>query len=110
MSQRIPVTELSPDFRGRAEEALGDWQLRNNFRVAMDSLMSKRANAFPDADEREGLRELGNRIKAGALSRLPDLLEQLEQKLTENGVKVHWAETIEAVSYTHLTLPTKRIV
>ncbi|HBX40573.1 MAG TPA: (Fe-S)-binding protein, partial [Marinobacter adhaerens] len=95
MSQRIPVTELTPDFRGRAEEALADGQLRNNFRVAMDSLMTKRANAFPDADEREGLRELGNRIKAGALSRLPDLLEQLEQKLTENGVKVHWAETVE---------------
>ena len=75
MSQRIPVTELTPDFRGRAEEALADGQLRNNFRVAMDSLMTKRANAFPDADEREGLRELGNRIKAGALSRLPDLLE-----------------------------------
>ena len=52
MSQRIPVTELTPDFRGRAEEALADGQLRNNFRVAMDSLMTKRANAFPDADER----------------------------------------------------------
>ena len=80
MSQRIPVTELTPGFRGRAEEALADGQLRNNFRVAMDSLMTKRANAFPDADEREGLRELGNRLKAGALSRLPDLLEQLEQR------------------------------
>src|SRR5690606_5490231 len=43
----------------------------------------------------EGLRELGNHIKARALSQLPDLLEQLEAKLTENGIKVHWAETTE---------------
>ena len=95
MSQRIPVTELSDTFRGRAREALADDQLRTNFRVAMDSLMQKRADAFPDEEERESLRELGNRIKARALSRLPDLLEQLEAKLTENGVKVHWAETTE---------------
>ena len=95
MSQRIPVTELNGDFRQRAKEALGDDQLRTNFRNAMDSLMTKRADAFPDEEEREGLRELGNRIKARALSRLPDLLEQLETRLTENGVHVHWAETVE---------------
>ncbi|KXS51802.1 MAG: L-LDH, L-lactate dehydrogenase subunit, partial [Marinobacter sp. T13-3] len=95
MSQRIPVTELESSFRGRASEALADSQLRTNFRTAMDSLMRKRADAFSDPDEREDLRELGNHIKARALSKLPDLLEQLETKLTENGVKVHWAETTE---------------
>ena len=95
MSQRIPVKELTDSFRGRAVGALADDQLRTNFRVAMDSLMKKRADAFPDEEEREGLRELGNHIKARALSRLPDLLEQLESKLTDNGVKVHWAETTE---------------
>ena len=95
MSQRIPVTELTDSFRGRAKGALADDQLRTNFRVAMDSLMTKRADAFPDEDEREGLRELGNHIKARALSKLPDLLEQLEAKLTDNGVNVHWAETTE---------------
>ncbi|MDX1819125.1 MAG: (Fe-S)-binding protein, partial [Marinobacter sp.] len=58
MSQRIPVTELTGDFRQRAKEALGDEQLRTNFRNAMDSLMTKRADAFPDEEEREGLREL----------------------------------------------------
>ena len=95
MSQRIPVTELTAGFRGRAEVALADAQLRSNFRTAMDSLMQKRADAFADEEEREGLRELGNQIKARALSRLPDLLEQLEAKLTANGVKVHWAETTD---------------
>ncbi len=58
MSQRIPVKELTDSFRGRAVGALADDQLRTNFRVAMDSLMKKRADAFPDEEEREGLREL----------------------------------------------------
>ncbi|WP_336366095.1 LutB/LldF family L-lactate oxidation iron-sulfur protein [Marinobacter sp. C2H3] len=95
MNQRIPITEITGGFRGRAEVALADSQLRTNFRTAMDSLMQKRADAFPDEEEREGLREMGNQIKARALSKLPDLLEQLEARLTANGVKVHWAETTE---------------
>ncbi len=95
MSERIPITELTAGFRDRAAAALNDAELRSNFRTAMDSLMKKRADAFPDEHEREGLRALGNRIRARALSQLPDLLEQLETKLTENGIRVHWAETIE---------------
>ncbi|MFI8227095.1 LUD domain-containing protein, partial [Pseudomonas sp. NPDC085632] len=91
----IPTVAVEEDFRTRAHNALGDQQLRNNFRTAMDSLMVKRAAAFSDAHEREHLRALGNSIKARALSKLPDLLEQLEQNLTRNGVTVHWAETVD---------------
>ncbi|WP_455922484.1 LutB/LldF family L-lactate oxidation iron-sulfur protein [Pseudomonas putida] len=90
---RIPTVEIEEDFRARAHTALGDQQLRNNFRKAMDSLMTKRAVAFADPDEREQLRALGNAVRARALSKLPDLLETLERNLTRNGVTVHWAET-----------------
>ncbi|MEX6504220.1 LutB/LldF family L-lactate oxidation iron-sulfur protein [Pseudomonas zhanjiangensis] len=90
----IPTVQL-PDFKQRAHAALGDGQLRQNFRSAMDSLMAKRASAFSDADERERLRALGNQIRARALSKLPELLERLEQNLTRNGVTVHWAETVD---------------
>ena len=83
------------DFRARARKSLKDEQLRRNFRTAMDSLMTKRAAAFSDADERERLREMGNHIRARALSKLPELLERLETNLTRNGVKVHWAETVD---------------
>lgn len=38
---------------------------------------------------------LGNAVRARALSKLPDLLEQLETNLTRNGVNVHWAETVD---------------
>jgi len=92
---RIPAVEIDDDFRSRAHTALGDPQLRSNFRSAMDSLMTKRAVAFADPDEREQLRALGNAVRARALSKLPDLLETLERNLTRNGVKVHWAETVE---------------
>ncbi|WP_449117144.1 LutB/LldF family L-lactate oxidation iron-sulfur protein [Pseudomonas viridiflava] len=96
MQTRIPAVEIhQPDFRERAHEALGDPQLRGNFRRAMDSLMTKRAAAFSNPDEREDLRSLGNAIRARALSKLPDLLEQLERNLIRNGMQVHWAETVE---------------
>ncbi|PVZ12608.1 MULTISPECIES: LutB/LldF family L-lactate oxidation iron-sulfur protein [unclassified Pseudomonas] len=92
---RIPAQDISDDFRTRAHQALGDSQLRGNFRKAMDGLMLKRANAFANAEEREQLRAQGNAIRARALSKLPELLEKLEANLTRQGVKVHWAETIE---------------
>ena len=51
----IPTTNVADDFRTRAHQALGDKQLRNNFRSAMDSLMAKRAASFSDAHERDCL-------------------------------------------------------
>lgn len=102
-SVRIPVTEI-PSFRERAEASLQDNQLRTNFRKAMDSLMLKRATSMSDADERERLRALGNQIRARALSKLPDLLEQLETNLTRNGVKVHWTETTEQANQIFLEI------
>ncbi|WP_313133916.1 LUD domain-containing protein, partial [Stutzerimonas nitrititolerans] len=104
--QRIPAIEL--DFKGRAHNALGDDQLRRNFRTAMDSLMTKRAASFSDADERERLREMGNHIRARALSKLPELLERLEANLTRNGVQVHWAETVEEANQIVLKIAQAR--
>lgn len=93
---RIPALEIpTPPFKTRARQALNDEQLRRNFRVAMDSLMTKRLAIMSDPDERERLREMGNRIRARALSKLPDLLEKLEANLTRNGIQVHWAETTD---------------
>ena len=80
------------DFRQRARQALGDDKLRANFRGAMDYLRAKRAAQFPDAEELDGLRDLGAAIRRHALARLPELLVQLEARLTANGIRVHWAE------------------
>jgi len=83
------------DFAGNVSRALADRQLRDNLRTAMDTLIEKRNSVFPDPEETEALRDLGEAIKRRALSRLPELLAQLEDKLTANGIQVHWAETAE---------------
>ncbi len=82
-------------FNRRAHIALNDSELRGNFRHAMDGLMAKRRAVFPDDGELQRLRDQGRQIKAEALSRLPELLEQLELNCRNNGIQVHWAETVE---------------
>ncbi|WP_064574448.1 LutB/LldF family L-lactate oxidation iron-sulfur protein [Cupriavidus gilardii] len=83
----------SADFKARARAALDDAKLRSSFRGAMDFLQNKRAIQFPDGDELQALRDLGEAVRQHALAHLPQLLEQLEAKLTEVGVQVHWAQT-----------------
>jgi L-lactate dehydrogenase complex protein LldF len=83
---------MASDFRLRVGEALGKPRVRANIRRAMDGLVLKRRQQFPDADELGSLRGQGLAIRAHALSRLPQLLEELERTCTGNGIRVHWAE------------------
>ncbi|WP_291921259.1 LUD domain-containing protein, partial [Accumulibacter sp.] len=87
----VPASE----FKQRAADAVADDHLRKSFRGAMDFLIGKRAAQFPDAAALESQRSLAEHIRKYSLARLPELLEQLERKLTDNGVQVHWAETGE---------------
>jgi len=82
------------DFKNNVSRALKDTQLIKNIQSAMNTLVSKRKAVFTDPEETEHLRALGNATKSQALSKLPQLLEQLEKKCTANGIQVHWAETI----------------
>lgn len=87
------MTETVVDFPKNFQKALGDGQLRRNLRVAMDTMSARRRNLFADQAFLENLRAHGDEIRQRALRQLPDLLERLEQKCTENGMQVHWAET-----------------
>ena len=89
--QFIPASE----FKQRTTEAVSDAHLRKSFRGAMDFLMAKRAAQFPDPEALEAQRGLAEHIRKYSLARLPELLEQLERKLTANGIQVHWAENAE---------------
>jgi L-lactate dehydrogenase complex protein LldF len=80
-------------FEKNVETALADAQLRRNFAFAMGAFIQRRQAVFSDAEETERLRALGCALKRRALSRLPELLEELEAKCTANGMQVHWAET-----------------
>ena len=94
MSQPIQI-HATRDFKARSLAALNDPGQRKNFRGAMDFLQMKRRAQFGDKDELTTLRDLGEAIRRHALANLPDLLEELERKLTANGVQVHWAENAE---------------
>ncbi len=83
------------EFHRRIDSALHNDQLRQNFRSAMSGVMERRAQQFPDDAQLEALREQARMVRANSLVKQPELLEQLEQKLTANGIQVHWAETPE---------------
>ena len=93
-STEKPIAFVSAQaLRERMHTAVNDPHLRTSFRGAMDFLMAKRAAQFPDESELASLRSLSEGIRQYSLAKLPDLLEQLEARLTKNGVQVHWAET-----------------
>ncbi len=95
-NQVQPLQFVAPaDFQARSIAAVNDPKLRQSFRGAMDFLQNKRSVQFPDQSELEQLRDLGEAIRQHALARLPDLLVQLELKLTQAGVQVHWAQNAE---------------
>lgn len=92
MSQVIKIHPMD-DFKERSRGVLNDPGQRKSFRGAMDFLQAKRRAQFHDQEELQGLRELGASIRRYSLAHLPRLLEQLEAKLTANGIQVHWAQT-----------------
>ncbi|MGD9136587.1 MAG: LUD domain-containing protein, partial [Desulfobacterales bacterium] len=87
------------NFEKNVSRALNDTQLIKNIKAAMGTLVSKRKTIFVDETETEQLRTLGNALKRKALSKLPQLLEQLERQCTQNGIKVHWAETASEANH-----------
>ncbi|MDP1647120.1 MAG: LutB/LldF family L-lactate oxidation iron-sulfur protein, partial [Rubrivivax sp.] len=90
----MPLNFVDPRrFKANTQVAVDDPHLRASFRSAMDFLQTKRAAHFSDGAAFETLRGVGEAIRQYSLSRLPELLEQLEQRLTERGVQVHWAAT-----------------
>ncbi len=92
------------DFAKNIRHALGDQQLRKNFKFAMGSMIQKRRLVFADEDEFEQLRAIGQAIRTRALAKLPELLAQLEARCTENGIQVHWAETTAEANATILEI------
>jgi L-lactate dehydrogenase complex protein LldF len=86
---------MASEFRVRVGQALADDRVRANIRKALDGLVAKRLKAFPDNEELARLSDQGRAIRAHALSRLPELLEELERNCTANGIQVHWAETCD---------------
>ncbi|MEC8186355.1 MAG: LUD domain-containing protein, partial [SAR324 cluster bacterium] len=100
-----PLSEKG--FHEASGKALKDQKLRKNFKRAMNGLMQKRRIMFPDSGELETLRNLAGGIRREAVSRLPDLLEELETNCQQNGIQVHWAQTTEEANSIVLNIARK---
>lgn len=79
------------NFREQSEKACHDATLRAVLDHATRYFMGKRGVALEAFADRDTHFARARAARLTALSRLPDLLEQLEQRATAAGTKVHWA-------------------
>jgi L-lactate dehydrogenase complex protein LldF len=78
-------------FPTAARTALADDQLRRNLGHATSTIRGKRAAVVAEVPDWEELRLAGEAIKASTMASLPELLVQLEERVTARGGTVHWA-------------------
>jgi L-lactate dehydrogenase complex protein LldF len=78
-------------FPVAARAAVADTQLRRNLGNATATIRAKRARVVGEVPDWESLRAAGAAIKDSVLSRLDELLVQLEEAVTARGGTVHWA-------------------
>src|SRR5215211_1787458 len=85
------TTQMLP-FYDRVESALHDQTLQTALGRATTRFVANRANALEALIDAEGLRDQARAIRAKALSRLDELLEQLADQVEARGGQVCWAE------------------
>jgi L-lactate dehydrogenase complex protein LldF len=79
-------------FYDRVESALHDQPLQTALGRATTRFVANRANALEALIDADGLRDQARAIRAKALARLDDLLEQLADQVAARGGQVCWAE------------------
>ncbi|MFF2650246.1 lactate utilization protein B [Streptomyces sp. NPDC058045] len=78
-------------FPEAAAGELRNAQLRRNLGRATRTIRTKRLDVTAELPDWERLRDAGAAIKTDTMNQLPELLEELEQRVTERGGTVHWA-------------------
>jgi L-lactate dehydrogenase complex protein LldF len=90
------MIEIRPYIRS----ALADSQLQKNLGVTLSKTLVARQQVVSEVPNWEELRAHARTVKAHTMLRLAEYLEQLEQKVTEQGGQVVWAETgSEAIEF-----------
>jgi L-lactate dehydrogenase complex protein LldF len=88
----MPTYIGMPAFPAAAASALGNDQLRRNLAHATRTIRVKRAGAVAELADWQQLRAAGKAIKDHTLAHLDTYLTRLEQRVTDAGGHVHWAQ------------------
>jgi L-lactate dehydrogenase complex protein LldF len=80
-------------FGDRARAALADQQLHIALDRTTGQFGSRRAAALATLDDADAVRDRARAAKMDTLRHLGDALRTFEHRLTENGARVHWADT-----------------
>jgi L-lactate dehydrogenase complex protein LldF len=88
----MPTYIGMPAFPDAAAIALGNDQLRRNLAHATGTIRVKRAAAVAELADWPELRAAGKAIKDHTLAHLDTYLTRLEQRVTDAGGHVHWAQ------------------
>ena len=91
-SASMPTYIGMPAFPDAAATALGNDQLRRNLAHATSTIRVKRAAAVAELADWQELRAAGKAIKDHTLAHLDTYLTRLEQRVTDAGGRVHWAQ------------------
>src|SRR5262245_46508431 len=86
------MTSQTLTFHDRVERPLDDQGLQTALKRAVHHFVSGRSNALAMLSDADQLRDQARAIRARALSRLDELLEQLAGQVEAHGGHVCWAE------------------
>ena len=87
-------------IRSNAASALSNPQLQANLSAVVRTALHSRDHAVAEVPNWETLRQYAHDVKEHTLARLDSYLEQLEERVIEQGGKVVWAENgEEALSF-----------
>jgi L-lactate dehydrogenase complex protein LldF len=91
MGGELPI--FSTSLRERTAHHVADERLRASLARATDQFDERKARAYAQFADPDAVRASARAAKADVLARLPELLEQLGERLERNGATVHWAAT-----------------
>ncbi|MDP9801639.1 L-lactate dehydrogenase complex protein LldF [Arcanobacterium wilhelmae] len=89
----IPENTLrwGASFPEGAEVTLKNTQMRKNLGYATTTIRNKRNARVEEMPDWQDLRNAASQIKSSTMSRLPELLVQMEENVKAHGGIVHWA-------------------
>ncbi len=91
-------------FKANADKALHDPELRKSLKRVEVNFTGARARAMDALPEFDALRDQGRDIKNHVIAHLDFYLERFEQKVVEQGGRVHWCKSPRDARETILSL------